>query len=158
MAIETNFVKYDPITIAGVSITDSCKASFEPPYNIIDVKMTLKIESVSYFEVRVTPIDEKYGVGIGTLAHAQTNLSLSSPYKFCIDINETTFNKGDGDYRISFYAKNAVDGKWDESFLLFTIKDEQLTVKQAVLNAQGQVVSYIDIPLAVGNYQDIPAN
>jgi hypothetical protein len=110
MALETNFVKYAPITIAGSEITESCRASFEPPYNKIDVTMKLKIESASYFEVRVTKFDEEYGIGIGTRAYVQTSLSPTKTEHFSIDINEDNFKYGDTDYRISFYVKSAVDG------------------------------------------------
>ena len=45
-----------------------------------------------------------------------------------IAINNTNFAYGDGAYRISFYAKNAIDGSWDVSYLFFTLDQMNFTL------------------------------
>ena len=49
---------------------------------------------------------------IAVLIPTDANISANSEHQFSIDINNTNFAHGDGAYRISFYAKNAIDGSY----------------------------------------------
>ena len=126
MALETPIVTYSSITINGVSIalSGSCKASFNPPYNRIDVTIIPTSCSLSYYEVRVTKADAAHDIGVGALAYWATNLAKSQAHDFQIPVNSSVFSEGDGDYRISLYARNAIDGSWDVTYLLFTVGGE----------------------------------
>lgn len=127
MELSTPVVEYVSIKIADTNIllSSSCRASFKPPYNRIDVTIKPKQYSLSYYEVRITKADEDWDIGKGTLAHWDANVPGDVETKFSIDINNKNFNQGDGAYRISFYAKNSLDGSWDISYLFFTLDNLQ---------------------------------
>ena len=130
MELNTPNVEYISIKIANkdILLSSSCRASFKPPFNKIDVKIKPTTASLSYYEVRVTKIDEVADIGVGTLAYWDANISANSEHQFSIDINNTNFAYGDGAYRISFYAKNAIDGSWDVSYLFFTLDQMNFTL------------------------------
>lgn len=124
MLLESPLVNYNSISINGKEITfdtDTCRVSFNPPFNEIKVSMAPTNCSLSYYEVRVTEASEPYDIEVGNLAHWTTNIALNKTYSFIIPVNSTLFNKGNGMYRISFYAKSAIDGSWDVAYLLFTV-------------------------------------
>ena len=130
MELTTPNVEYISLSIAGKNIllASSCRASFKPPFNKIDVKIQPKNTSLSYYEVRITKADEEWDIGVGTLAYWEANVSSNTPHQYSIDINSTNFTKGDGAYRISFYAKSASDGSWDVSYLFFTLDQTYFTL------------------------------
>lgn len=130
MELTTPNVEYISLSIAGKNIllASSCRASFKPPFNKIDVKIQPKNTSLSYYEVRITKADEEWDIGVGTLAYWEANVSSNVPHQYSIDINSTNFAKGDGAYRISFYAKSALDGSWDVSYLFFTLDQTYFTL------------------------------
>lgn len=71
MLLESPLVTYK-ISINGNSIelnTSSCRASFSPPYNKIDVSMTPTNCSLRYQEVRVTRAEDPYDIEVGSLAY-----------------------------------------------------------------------------------------
>lgn len=123
----TPLVDYLSIKIANTDIllSSTCRASFKPPYNKIEVQLKPTTASLSYYEVRVTQADEVADIGVGKLAYWDANISANGIKTFSIDINSTNFSHGDATYRLSFYAKNAVDGSWDVSYLYFTFDDMQ---------------------------------
>jgi hypothetical protein len=123
MGLVTPIVEYNSITIDGqdILLSSSCRASFKSPYNKIEIKMTPTASSLSYYEVRVTSAAEDYDIGVGQLAYWDSNISAAVEKKFTIDITPTIFTHGDGTYRISLYAKSAIDGSWDVSYLFFTV-------------------------------------
>lgn len=127
MEYNTPSVDYLSIKIANTDIllSSTCRASFKAPYNKIDIQMKPTTASLSYYEVRVTKADEVADIGVGKLVYWDANVSLNEVKKFSIDINSTNFAYGDGAYRISFYAKSAIDGSWDVSYLYFTLDDIQ---------------------------------
>lgn len=124
-------VDYLSIKIADVDIllASTCKASFNSPYNKIEVRLKPTTTSLSYYEVRVTQADEVADIGVGTLAYWATNISANDITTFSIDINAKNFSHGDNKYRISLYAKSAIDGSWDISYLVFTLTDTQVLLK-----------------------------
>lgn len=142
MEYSTPNVEYISIKIANTDIllSSSCRASFKAPYNKVDIQMKPTTASLSYYEVRVTKADEVADIGVGTLVYWDANVSANAIKQFSIDINSANFSKGDGAYRISFYAKSAIDGSWDVSYLFFTLDDIQFTLADgssfAVLTTQ----------------------
>lgn len=123
----TPIVDYLSIKIANTDIllSTTCRASFKPPYNKIEVQIKPTATSLSYYEVRVTKADEVADIGVGKLAYWDANISANAVKTFSIEINSTNFSYGDTTYRLSFYAKSAIDGSWDVSYLYFTFDDIQ---------------------------------
>jgi hypothetical protein len=60
---------------------------------------------------------------MGSLAYSASPVAADAPHSFSINVNSTTFSKGMGSYRVSLYAKSAIDGVWDVTCLLFTLND-----------------------------------
>lgn len=127
MSLVTPLVSYDAIKINNKDITlsSNCRASFIAPYNRIIIDMTPTNCSLSYFEVRVTGLEDTYDIGIGARAFCTTNIAANAKYTFNIDINAENFALGDGSYRISLYAKSALDDSWDVTYLFFTVGGEE---------------------------------
>ena len=124
MLFETSLISYDSIKLNNIDITlDGVhRVSFTPPYNKIDVTFSLLETSLSYYEVRVTGENDPYDIGIGNLAFTPlTNLALNKTHTCSISVTPEIFDKGDGVYRVSFYAKSALDGTWDVTCLLLTV-------------------------------------
>lgn len=115
-------VEYLSIKIADrdILLSSCCRASYESPYNKIDVQIQPTNASLSYYEVRVTKADEAFDIGVGTLAYWDANIAANQIKTFSIDINKDNFPEGNITYRISFYAKSAIDGSWDVSYLFFS--------------------------------------
>lgn len=145
MELNTPNVEYSSIKIAGTDIllSSSCRASFKSPFNRLDVTIKPKNTSISYYEVRVTKADEVADIGVGTLASWSANIPASAEYQFSIDINDKNFAYGDGAYRISFYAKSALDGSWDVSYLFFTLDQAYFTLSDGSIFA---VLTTQDVP------------
>jgi hypothetical protein len=137
MELSTPNVEYTALKIAGkdILLSSSCRASFKSPFNRIDVTLKPKNASISYYEVRITSADDVADIGVGTLASWSANIPANTEYQFSIDINETNFTHGDGAYRISFYAKSALDGSWDVSYLFFTIDQSYFTLSDGSIFA-----------------------
>lgn len=130
----TPIVDYLSIKIAETDIllSSTCKASFKSPYNKINIQLKPTTASLSYYEVRITQADEVADIGVGTLAYWATNISANTVTTFSIDINAKNFSHGDNTYRISLYAKSAIDGSWDVSYLYFTLEDTQFMLADGV--------------------------
>lgn len=130
MALVSPLVTYNSIKINNVDVLldGNCRASFNSPFNKINVTMTPTNCSLSYYEVRVTGIDDPYDIEVGNLAYWTASVAQNKTHSFTININETLFNKGNGVYRISLYAKSAIDGSWDTSYLLFTVDNNQFVL------------------------------
>ena len=108
--VKPPIVNYKSIKINGVEIGLSTKtrASFVSPYNKIYLTYSPDI-SLSKFLVRVTGEDDDYDIDLGTKAIYRTNLSANTDYTDSIDVNVTTFSKGDGIYRVGLYAQSMLD-------------------------------------------------
>jgi len=112
MALVTPLISYDSIMIAGADITlgETVTASFNPPYNRIDVKFTPTNGEIEYYEARITPESAVWDIGCGQLAYWDTNVAGNRQHSFSIAVNSTNFSHGDGVYRVSFHARSAIDG------------------------------------------------
>jgi hypothetical protein len=71
MTLNSPVVDYNSIKINEVDVLleQSCIASFSSPFNKINVTMTPTNCSLSYYEVRVTGVDEPYDIEVGNLAY-----------------------------------------------------------------------------------------
>lgn len=145
MELNTPNVEYISIKIADhdILLSSVCRASFKSPYNKINIQIKPTTSSLSYYEVRITKADDVADIGVGTLAYWDANISANTVKQFSIDVNETNFSSGDGKYRISFYAKSAIDGSWDVSYLVFTLDDLQFTLSDG---SDFDVLTVRDIP------------
>ena len=130
MELNTPNIEYISIKIAGkdILLSSACRASFKSPFNKLDLTIKPKDTSISYYEVRITKADEVADIGVGTLASWSSNLPANTEYQFSIDINSKNFAYGDDAYRLSFYAKSALDGSWDVSYLFFTLDQTYFTL------------------------------
>ena len=107
-------MEYD-ISINGNSIivnnADPIRASFNPPYNVISGTYKSTNISLSRFEIRITAADADFDVDLGTRPYyVASNISANSVHEFSFEINEENFNLGNVTYRISLYARSALDG------------------------------------------------
>ena len=127
MTLNSPLVTYNSIAINGqsISLEGDCRASFSSPFNKIDITMTPTNCSLSCYEVRVTEVDEPYDIEVGNQAYWTTSIPANKSHTFSINITPEIFNKGDGVYRISLYAKSAIDGSWDVTYLFFTLDNVQ---------------------------------
>lgn len=128
MLLESPLVSYNSISVNGTSIlmdSSTCRVSFEPPFNKIEVSMTPTNCSLSYFEVRVTRVDDPYDIEVGELAYWNSNIALNKTHSFSINVTKDTFKLNENEktavFRLSFYAKSSIDGSWDVSYLVFTL-------------------------------------
>ena len=130
MSLVTPLVTYNYIKINGVDVALSAtgRVSFTAPYNKIDIKFTTPTNcSLRAFEVRITEEENLFDVGVGELAYWDTNLPANTQYSFSIPVNATLFKHGNKLYRVSLYAKSAIDGSWDVTYLFFTTNNELFT-------------------------------
>lgn len=140
MLFETSLVKYESIKLNNTEITldGNYRVSFNPPYNKVDITFTLLETSLSYYEARVTADADSHGIGIGNLAFTpETNLALNRTHTVSINVTPEVFNKGPGVYRVSLYAKSALDGTWDVTYLLLTIDDFCLQLSDGAILGVG---------------------
>lgn len=127
--LETPLVRYDSIKINtnNVALSSEGRVSFNAPYNRIDIKFTPLNCSLSYYEVRVTRDDSltPYDIGVGNLAYWTSNVQLNKQHSFSIPVTKdagdhsSLFPDENVKYRISMYAKSAVDGSWDVAYIFF---------------------------------------
>ena len=119
------------ISINNQSITvnseNPIRASFNPPFNIISGTYKSTNISLSRFEIRITAADADFDIDLGTRPYyATANISANSVHEFSFEINEENFNLGNITYRISLYARSALDGTWDVTNVLFDLNGLQL--------------------------------
>ena len=137
MLLETRLLQYNSVQINGIDVETNSKASYQSPFNKIDVEMTPTTGSLSYYEVRVTSVDDPYDIGVGALPKQDTGndafwigLAGNKSHKFSIMIQPESFVLEAGQtsktFRLSFYAKSAIDGSWDMTYFVFTLDNESL--------------------------------
>ena len=94
-----------------VNNTEPIRASFNPPYNRISGTYKSTNISLSRFEIRITAADDDFDIDLGTRPYyVAANISANSVHEFSFEINEENFNLGNINYRISLYARSALDG------------------------------------------------
>jgi hypothetical protein len=93
------------------------KISDETGYNSLTVTFKSDI-AYSEFQCRATKAGQNYGVGIGSLVAAFSTTPANTQRTF--DVYDTHLVSGDGDYRISLFAKSVETGTWNDnhSFLV----------------------------------------
>lgn len=132
-----------------ITLGETATASFNPPYNRIDVRFTPTNGSIEHYEVRITLDSDTWDIGTGQLAYYDTNVAGNAQHSFSIDVNSSNFSRGDGLYRISFYARSAVDGSWDVSYLFFTVGGSGVQFELA--DGSGFAVLTNKTPPVIGN-------
>lgn len=147
MGLTTTLVNYKSIKVADkeLLLDGSAIVSFNPPTNKIEITMQPLEYSLSYFEVRITKATDPYDINVGIRPAGcySYNVSANKEHTFIIDVNEENFIHGNGEYRISLYAKSALDGKWDIVYLFFTSGGLQFTLADGT-------------PLAVSTKREAP--
>jgi hypothetical protein len=150
MKFNTPLLEYTSIQLNGTEVelngTARARVSFSSPYNKIDITFKPTNTSLSYYEARVTEDGEPYGIGVGNRAYTATSIPLNASHTFSLNITPDVFDKGDSVYRISLYAKSALDGSWDTVHLFITFDNARFILA----NDNG--------PLGVLTTQDIPSN
>lgn len=130
MSLNPPLIDYKSIKIndKDVLLGDECKASFSSPYNLIEIRLSSLNYSISYYEIRVTKDGDEYDIGVGNRIYWTSNLETDKIYYIPLSVNEENFNQGDGVYRISLYARNALDGSWDVTYIFCTIANDMFTL------------------------------
>lgn len=83
-----------------------------PGFDCITVTFSADI-AYTAFECRATKIDEEYSVGKGKLVASFSATPANVVRSF--DVYDDYLVHGDGEYRISLYAKGA-DGSWNDNY------------------------------------------
>ena len=145
MLLQTRLLDYKDPIINGVSIQEnnSCKVSYTSPFNKIDIEGTPIEGSLGRYEVRVTGIDDPYDIGVGIIPKCRYNnikqaaywasLPGNKAHSFSILVEPETFvleaDQTSKTFRLSFYARSAIDGSWDMTYFLFTVDGLSLGVE-----------------------------
>ncbi len=145
MRFNTPLIEYTSIKIHGkeVELDGAARVSFSSPFNRIDITFQPTNTSLSYYEVRVTEDGEPYDIGVGNRAYVATSIPLNAAHTFSLNVTPDIFDKGDSIYRISLYAKSALDGSWDIAYLFIALTDGYFQLADGNLFG---VVTTKDIP------------
>ena len=90
------------------------------PYQHISVEFFATM-AYTEFQARATKEGESYGVGIGTLVAAFSNTPALTNRTF--EIYDYDIVNGDGEYRISLFAKGE-DGSWNDNHRYLPVGSE----------------------------------
>lgn len=88
------------------------KISNKNGFDHITVTFTSDIQ-YSSFECRATKVGSNYGVGIGSLVASFSTTPANTERTF--EIYDDDLVNGDGEYRISLFAKGT-DGSWNDNY------------------------------------------
>lgn len=129
--IQYSTFKFNEKTLTGRVVKEAglsgvVRVSFNSGFNTISYSITPD-ETILKYVVRVTKDNEDYDVDTGNLLHYSTNISPNKATNITLTVDNSTFNKGDGVYRISMYAWNGV--MWDHTYLFICF--DGLTFKPA---------------------------
>jgi hypothetical protein len=97
------------------------KISDETGYNSLSVTFSSDI-AYSEFECRATKVGAEYGVGKGSLVASFSYTPANTQRTF--EIYDTNLVNGDGEYRISLFAKSVETGTWNDNHA-FLVGGEQ---------------------------------
>lgn len=100
--------KYHEKTLTGyvvkeAELSGAVRVSFNPNFNTITYSVTPD-ETILKYIVRVTKDNEDYDVDTGNILYYSTNISPNKATDIVLTVDRSTFDKGDGIYRISMYA------------------------------------------------------
>ena len=117
--IQYSTFKFNEKTLTGhvvkeAGLSGAVRVSFNSGFNTISYSITPD-ETILKYVVRVTKDNENYDVDTGNLLHYSTNISPNKATNIVLTVDNSTFSKGDGVYRISMYAWNGV--MWDLTYL-----------------------------------------
>ena len=93
------------------SVTNT-KISDEPGFDYIIVNFQSDLPYTA-FECRATKVGEDYGVGKGALVASFSTTPANTPRQF--EVYDDYLVHGDGEYRISLFAKGE-DGSWNDNY------------------------------------------
>lgn len=116
-----------PILAPTLSILQATPAagstvSFNNGHNKVTIIFTSDV-SLDYAELRVTKAGDEAGLGIGNLAHFTSgNIAADQQQTWSFNVTSDLFDKGDGTYILSLYARNALNGYWSDLQLFMTIE------------------------------------
>ena len=112
-----NIVYYKP------QIGTEVHCSYISGYNTVVVEFQSDI-SLNYYEVRVTKEFEEYDIGIGACPYRNTNgFAANTKHTFTIPVTPEFFPES-GTYRVSLYAREALENTWDVTYLFITANYE----------------------------------
>ena len=106
---------------------EAIHVSFQEGYNQLKLKYIPNTPLI-YYEIRITPIDGEFGIGVGTKwYHNGPNIAGSTEQTVTLNISSEYFpiptgkTSSNGGYRIGLYAKaSGNDGFWDVTYLFLT--------------------------------------
>ena len=89
----------------GQSVSASLK-EIDKILNYLEIEHDIFVykETILKYIVRVTKDNEDYDVDTGKILYYATNLSPNKTVDVALTVDNSTFDKGDGVYRISMYA------------------------------------------------------
>jgi hypothetical protein len=125
-------------TVGDIAIGTTCRVSYNCK---IIITLTPKNCGLDQFDIRATASADPWDLDRGILLSRRTNLQQSISYSCEFLINKENFPDA-GEYRIGLYARNALDGSWDVTYLFVTLNDGYFQLADGILG----VVTNRDIP------------
>lgn len=123
-----NIVYFEP------AIESEVRCSYISGNNTIKVRFQSDI-SLNYYEVRVTKVTEEYDIGLGTCPYRNTDgFAANTEHTFIIPVTPEYFPEM-GTYRVSLYAREALENTWDVTYLFITA---DLKIFQPVGQEEGE--------------------
>lgn len=116
-----------PILAPTLSILQTTPAagstvSFNDGHNKVSIVFSSDV-SLDYAELRVAKTGDETGLGIGNLASFTSgNIAADSQQTWSFNVTSDLFDKGDGTYILSLYARNALNGYWSDLQLFLTVE------------------------------------
>ena len=112
------------VNLQGNTPQEIGKISYVSGYDQLLIRYTSDM-SLQYIEARITADGTDYGIGIGTLVdYSSGSISANTQHTLTLNSSSTIFTSGDGVYRLSIYAKNSIDGTWNQTHFFITASDE----------------------------------
>lgn len=111
------------LTYLSPQVGEIIRASYQNGHNQIQVRFKSDI-SLNFYEARVTKINEDYDIGVGGLAYQWAgSLAANVEHSYTISVSPELFPE-DGTYRISLYAREALENTWDVTYLFITAEGQ----------------------------------
>lgn len=112
-----NIIYYTP------TMGEHLHQSYQDGYNSIQVVFESDI-SLNFYEVRVTLEGEDYDIGVGACPYQNANgFAANQKHTFFIPVTQEYFPNS-GTYRVSLYAREAIENTWDVTYLFITSEGE----------------------------------
>jgi hypothetical protein len=104
-------------TVGDIAVGAACRVSYNCKIIITLIPNNCGLDQ---FDVRATTSDASWDIDQGNLLSRSTNLSQSVAHSCEFYITKENFPSA-GEYRIGLYARNALDGSWDVTYLFITL-------------------------------------